>query len=309
MPKPSVFISSSMEGLDIARALAKQLESEATMTIWSEGAFHPGKTVLESLSEAADRSDFAVFVFTPDDVAATRGEPVTRPRQNVIFELGFLAGRLGMSRTFVVVGDAVTLDLPSDLAGLGIAPVAIRGNTDLDSAVAPVSALIRKSISDLQPRTERSVEYSSCFISYSWADKNFASKLYDNLQQVGVRCWLDAKEMKIGEQITDQIDRAIQVHDKVLLVLSRASVESAWVQVEIRNALQLEQARGTTVLFPVRIDDAVFESSVNPEVERIKQKHIGDFRNWHERDAYQRAFSRLVRDLAISASVESGERR
>src|SRR6266545_881960 len=87
MTKPSVFISSSREDLDVARELGRQIETTAAVTLWSESAFHPGKTVAESLTEVADRSDFAVFVITGDDVPTT-GQRPWAPRPNVIFELG-----------------------------------------------------------------------------------------------------------------------------------------------------------------------------------------------------------------------------
>lgn len=100
MNKPTVFVSSSTDGLFVAREIARQLESAASTTVWSEGAFHPGKTVTESLTEAADRADFAVFVLTTDDTVGSRQSFAWPARPNVIFEIGFLAGRIGLSRTF-----------------------------------------------------------------------------------------------------------------------------------------------------------------------------------------------------------------
>lgn len=123
---------------------------------------------------------------------------------------------------------------------------------------------------------------------------------------MGVRCWLDAKELKVGDNLAEQIARAIQAHDKVLLVLSEASARSSWVRIEVKNALQLERERRKTVLFPLRVDDAVLSVSGVPEIDRLKEKYIGDFSDWQDQSRYKPAFSRLVRDLAISASVESG---
>jgi TIR domain/Predicted nucleotide-binding protein containing TIR-like domain len=305
MTKPSVFISSSHEDLDVAREFARQLEATAVVTLWSESAFYPGKTVVESLTEVADRSDFAVFVLAANDVSMTP-QRHWAPHPNVIFELGFLAGRLGLSRTFVVVADLARVALPTDLAGTMYIALAPGGREDLGARVAPAAAVIRRAIGEIQKRQDRSVNYYSCFLSYSWNDKDFAVRLHDDLQEVGVSCWLDAKELRVGDSLMDQIDRAIQAHDKVLLVLSKASVQSSWVRFEVRNALALESARQKTVLFPIRIDDAVLEVSGVQEIDRLKEKYIVDFSRWQDRSHYQRAFSRLVRDLAISASVESG---
>jgi hypothetical protein len=303
MAKPAVFVSSSREGLGIALELARQLESTAVVTLWSEAAFHPGKTPVESLTEVADRSDFAVFVLAADEASITR-ESRPSPRANVVFELGFLAGRLGLSRTFVVV-DSDKLALPTDLAGVMYIALSTAESPDIAAAVAPATAVIRQTIADIRPRQERPIEYNSCFISYSWRDKDFAARLHDDLQDVGVRCWLDAKDMVTGVSISEQIGMAIQVHDKVLLVLSAASVRSEWVGFEVRNALRLERERGKTVLFPIRLDDAVMEQSGVWELDQLKAKYITDFSDWHDKGRYQRAFSRLVRDLTISASVES----
>lgn len=304
MNKPIVFISSSLDGLPIARELAVQLESSATPTLWSEGAFHSGKTVAESLAEAADRADFAIFAVTSDDALFFR-RARSQIRLNVIFEMGFLAGRLGLSRTFILVADPKRTALPSDLTGVMYLTLPTEQGSDLSATIAPVTAAIRKVIGEVGPRPERRSVFSSCFISYSWRDKDFAANLHADLQKVGVRCWLDAKEIRVGDSIPEQINRGIQAHDKLLLVLSHDSIRSTWVQAEISKAFELERSRQRTVLFPIRIDHAVFEAESTAQIDRLKDRLIIDFSGWRDRSQYQRAFSRLVRDLAISASVES----
>jgi len=306
MPNPSIFISSSVAGIETARELAKQIESFANVTIWSEAAFEPGKTTFESLTEIADRSDFAIFLLTAHDVVHSRDFSRRIPRDNMLFELGFLAGRLGIDRTLIVAEQNSDPRLPSDLAGAGFLKFDSTERKNRSVAIAPVATAIRRTIQKLEPRTQKPVDYYSCFISYSWHDKDFAAQLHDDLHEVGVRCWLDAKDISPGARIADEIDKAIQVHDKVLLVLSKDSVRSEWVKYEIRNALKLESARRKTVLFPLRLDDAVFSASNEREIQNLRQKLIVDFSNWPEKAEYRRAFKRLVQSLAISASAESG---
>lgn len=303
MNNPAVFISSSTEGLPIATELGRLLQATIDCTIWSQGIFNPGQTIIESLSETADRVDFAVFILTPDDRTKTRGEAFHSPRDNLLFEIGFLAGAIGISRTIIiVVGDRTQLKLPSDLAG--VLYLNMPAHAPLDMAHAAHE--IEKAIRDIQPRkTEEPTNFYSCFISYSWGDKRFARRLHDDLQTVGVRCWLDEKDLEVGQSLMTQIDRGMQAHDKVLLVISDASVRSSWVNAEIDNALRLEQARNKTVLFPIYLDDAII-SSETPRLTRVKDKYMLDFRDWEDDNSYQRAFSRLVRGLALSASVESG---
>jgi hypothetical protein len=60
-----------------------------------------------------------------------------------------------------------------------------------------------------------------------------------------------------------------------------------------------ERQRGTTVLFPVRLDDAVFTTNEAWALKLRDNRNIGDFRHWKDHDAYQKTLARLLRDLRI----------
>jgi hypothetical protein len=72
---------------------------------------------------------------------------------------------------------------------------------------------------------------------------------HDDLQDNGVRCWFAPEDMKIGAKVRDTIDDAIRLRDKVLLVLSEASIASDWVEDEVDKAFEEERQRGDVVLF------------------------------------------------------------
>lgn len=150
MDRPSLFIGSSSEGLEIARAIGVQLQKDAEITIWNEGFFSPSQTTLETLVNSLDRFDFAILVLTPDDFVVSRNMQSSGPRDNVMFELGLFMGHLGRSRTFIVYDEHAKLKIPSDLAG--VTPATYDGNRrdqNLISAVSPACVLIRKAIKDL----------------------------------------------------------------------------------------------------------------------------------------------------------------
>ena len=74
-----------------------------------------GRTIIEKFEDCAGEVGFAVIIMTPDDIVAEPSS-ATRARQNVIFELGYFAGKLGRGRTCVLrKGD---VEIPSDLYGV-----------------------------------------------------------------------------------------------------------------------------------------------------------------------------------------------
>jgi hypothetical protein len=141
-----------------------------------------------------------------------------------------------------------------------------------------------------------SIQYYSCFISYSSKDQEFADRIYADLQNNGVRCWFAPHDLKIGDHLLDIPDAAIRVRDKVVLILSENSIASGWVKKEVTAAFGEEERRKTTVLFPVRIDDAVMETN-EAWAAQLRHRLIGDFRHWKDYDSYKRSFERVLRDL------------
>jgi hypothetical protein len=257
--------------------------------------FHAHRTAVELLTDVADRSDFVLIVLTADDEVRSRwsrkSPHLSNP--NGMFEIGFLAGRLGFSRIFLVAEELATVEkLPSELAGIMHLSLASEGRSSV-GAIAAAAARIRDVVEKVQQRIDRPREFLSCFVSYSWNDKDFAAQLSDDMRQVGIRCWLDAKEIKAGESIRNQLERAIQAQDNVVIVMSQASVRSLWVQKEIEHAFDLERIRQRTVLFPVRLDEAVFSSTITPQVGQLKDRPILDFSDWRDKGRYQRHFHDL----------------
>lgn len=106
-------------------------------------------------------------------------------------------------------------------------------------------------------------------------------------------------DLPIGAKTRDAIDEAIKLRDKLLLILSKNAIASDWVEDEVKKAFAEERDRIQLVFFPVRIDDAVMETS-EPWARKLRdQRNIGDFRNWKDHDAYQKGLERLLRDLKV----------
>jgi hypothetical protein len=145
------------------------------------------------------------------------------------------------------------------------------------------------------------IEYYSSFISYSSKDETFVRRLYNDLQGNNVRCWFAPEDLRWGEKTRYGIDEAIRLHDKLLLVLSKNAIASGWVEHEVKMALTKERKEKRTILFPVRLDQAVLESPLAWATEIRHERNIGNFTGWKDHDRYQAAFTRLLRDLKASS--------
>jgi hypothetical protein len=152
-------------------------------------------------------------------------------------------------------------------------------------------------ITNIGSLVDKATEYYSAFISYSSRDDDFAKRLHADLQDSGVRCWFAPEDLKIGDRIRPRIDASIRLHDKLLLVLSENSVASDRVEYEVETALARERREKRLVLFPIRLDDAVFDTDAAWASYLKDSRHIGDFRTWKDHDKYQVAFDRLMQDL------------
>jgi predicted nucleotide-binding protein len=101
--KPELFIGSSVEGLEIAEAIEQDLQHKFIVTPWKSGVFNLGNHALDDLLQQLDRSDFGVFVFSPDDITKIRQQEYSTARDNVLYELGLYTGKLGRKNAFIII--------------------------------------------------------------------------------------------------------------------------------------------------------------------------------------------------------------
>ncbi|VVN21488.1 TIR domain-containing protein [Pseudomonas fluorescens] len=100
------------------QGLARFLEKLGLEAIVLREQVDQGRTIIEKFEACASGVGFAVILLTPDDVggAVSAQEPNARARQNVIFELGYFAGKLGRGKVCLLRKGSV--EIPSDLYGV-----------------------------------------------------------------------------------------------------------------------------------------------------------------------------------------------
>src|SRR6266536_2659944 len=192
--------------------------------------------------------------------------------------------------------ETVTHDAPSTIG----TDTLLRSEGDIPETFLRQAGLSDTFITYVRSLAQNPREYYTCFISYSSQDQEFAERLYTDLQRKDIRCWFAPEDLKIGDEFRRRIDESIRIYDKLLVILSQHSIDSSWVEYEVKKALKKEQDQGKPALFPIALDEAIKDTPDAWAAAIRRKRHIGDFTKWKEHDAYQVAFQRLLRDLQAS---------
>ncbi len=205
---PRIFIASAVESLDVADAFNVNLDHQAEVTVWKNG-FNLSLNTIDSLVKTAESVDFAIFIFTPDDIAEIRNQQEHIVRDNVLFELGLFVGTLGKERCFIVKPRDTDLHFPTDLLGLTPADYnGERSDGNLEAAVNHPCVLIKKEVARLgllsseldvtkKPRRKIGYDYKIGDVEHRLLAKVLES--YASSPD-GVSVWNTFKELKGIEQ-------------------------------------------------------------------------------------------------------------
>lgn len=163
-------------------------------------------------------------------------------------------------------------------------------------------------------RIERPFDFHPTFIRYSQADRTFAEKLYDGLQENGVRCWLQEHPMLAGDDIHELL--VVDPWDRVVLCGSEAAFTSWWIDHELAHAFAREteiaaenveehveehgreHTETAKMLLPVSLDGYLAAPSENGTAKKIRERLTADFEGWDkDTTTFDRGLEQLVEAL------------
>ena len=155
----------------------------------------------------------------------------------------------------------------------------------------------------MPPRDEPA--FSFHFISHADADKEFAERLQARLRTEGVSTWLVSDSLKNGTTVEVARNRRVELsrlYDKLLIVLSEASLESEWLSEEIHRARLREFYEFRRILFPLRIaTDEVLERWDEGLGNFLRSDYaIHDFSGW-KYELSEPSVRKLLADLRVDA--------
>lgn len=126
------------------------------------------------------------------------------------------------------------------------------------------------------------------FISYSHKDKVFVNKLVNSLRENGVDTWTDSKEIFAGNNLIEKIKDGISSVDYFVMVLSKNSINSKWVNYELSATILNEISREEKIVLPVLIENCEIPLS-------LQNRIYADFRF-----SYENGLNSLLQSIFLS---------
>lgn len=148
--KRDIFLGYCSSSTSLAQQIKDFVERETGASIldWQTD-FTLGGTILDEITEASNRCNAGIFLFTQDDnVLETRSQTDQKdalnwasPRDNVVFEAGYFISSKGSKRVLIVRQEGTKM--PADLGGMIYTSLASR------TAIEPIKDQLRKFVDQL----------------------------------------------------------------------------------------------------------------------------------------------------------------
>lgn len=121
-------------------------------------------------------------------------------------------------------------------------------------------------------------EHPKVFISHASEDKaRFVLGFGEKLRDKGIEAWVDEWEIKPGDSLIDKIfEEGINKADYFIIVLSKNSVNKAWVREEL-NVATIKRIEKNTTIIPVVIDDPIEIPTALKHIVRVTIKDLSNY--------------------------------
>ncbi len=276
-----IFVGSSAENLDVSYAIQTNLENyDFCSTVWTQGVFKVSQTTIESLDQALLDYNYAILVFTPDDVTRIREETVSTVRDNVIFELGLFIGALGRKSCFIVIPNEMEdLHLPTDLQGITL--VTYQANRNDSNWVAALGAACNKIVAAIKEQENNEISDPKInwkkISGFDGLVKHSTMKgFFDELIKNGKdELWLCHTFPYNLFEIRDTIEEALRANRKIKLLLASPELLELRLKEIDHPDYEPDEAKIQIVKERYR--------ALNEIKARNKDKELFDFRVYNER--------------------------
>ena len=175
-------------------------------------------------------------------------------RPSYVDEVALHRGRLQRAKAAARRGLATPAEDEQSRTRLAYAILALVTQLEEESASAPTVAV--------------GPSGSACdvFISYSHTESAVATRLRDFFRSQGLRVIIDADDLAPGGSIVDFIRRSVKAATATVVIVSAASLMSAWVMLEVVTSMTAEDLDVGTRLIACSTDQRFFEPEFRLQV-------------------------------------------
>lgn len=152
------------------------------------------------------------------------------------------------------------------------------------------------------------------FIACADADIPFGQKLQNDLRRLGVRCWLFAEQFR-GSALVDrrstseeeEIERWVRHYDKLIVICSRAGMDSETVQKDITQAKEQQQTKDQWLLYLVTPDGTLVQPQARAARNLTYEHVVFNLQGQNEEtEEYRSELNRLASELKESQPAKAG---
>ena len=173
--------------------------------------------------------------------------------------------------------DQVRHDAPSTIG----TDTLYRSNGRVDEAFLRGAGLPDSLIEFQRTLRESPLLMESCFISCSKDDLAFGQELQAALRGQGIRCWVFSEDTRGNPLVErhstsdqEEVERWVRTYDKLVVVGSRAGLDSETVRNDITGAKELQQRQDRWTLFLVAPDDTLAEPKGRGLARSLSSEHV-----------------------------------
>lgn len=180
----------------------------------------------------------------------------------------------------------------------------------LDNIFGIHNAEIKDYLIDLTAK----IEFQSIFISYSFKDKSFAKTINEHLMKRGILTFLWENDAPGGKTLDEIMSSNVREKDRVLFIASKSSLVSKACHFELSEGRKKQELIWDDVLFPIHIDNFLFEIEKNKirpidkqneywqNIVELKKLNSLDFSQYiklegKENREFERSIFRLIKGL------------
>lgn len=140
------------------------------------------------------------------------------------------------------------------------------------------------------------------FFSYCHDDKA-AVHLLRNAFPKSLPTFIDVERLQVGSDLPAEVQRAVANSAYFILLLSRNSLASTWVQTELKLALDSAATTGYPVIMPVLLDKHIGDDDLPSDLRQLIRINFTD----HSAKAAEDCARELVTNIAVSSLKKFAE--